>query len=66
MSEIKKLIEHGFDSTKLLMEVICAMEDSDCGYVPPNIYVKIKNHIGEDNYPENMQKQINTYEELYG
>ena len=66
MTEVQRIIEHSLKSTDLLEEVVRAMDDSDCGYVPPDIYLKIMNHIGRDDYPDNMQKQIDTYEELYG
>lgn len=62
---MKDLIKKHLDAIGLLAEVIYSMENSD-GRVSPDIYVKIKNHLGEDDYSEEMQKQINTWRELYG
>ena len=67
MSDIvKNAMDNVHTMTVLLSDVISSMEDSDHGYVSPDIYVKIKNYFGETNYPENMQKQIDTWRELYG
>lgn len=51
----------------LLSEVLSSMEDSDNGFVSPDIYMKIRKALNDtEEIPKVMQKQINTWRELYG
>ena len=64
---MNNFMEKYLELVGLLSEVLFSMEDSDHGFVSPDIYMKIKKALqDEDEIPENMQKQINTWRELYG
>ena len=67
MGIMKGMMEKHLELIGVLSDVLFDMEDSDNGYVTPVTYMKIREVLGEESpIPEVMQKQIETWRDLYG